>query len=121
MPTRGLKLFFVLNQLILYNQRMKELLKKPSAWIPMTMSAAAFLLIIGYVVMFGIVRHEDEGTPAHLFQILMGFQVFIIALFTAKWLPKKPKQAFGVLVLQGLAALIPLATLFFLESVLGAV
>ena len=45
-----------------------SLLKRPSAIIPLTMSAAALTVIIGYVAMFGTARQADEGTAAHLWQ-----------------------------------------------------
>ena len=48
-----------------------SLLKQPSAWIPVAMSFAALVMLLGYVAIFGIVQHEDEGAPAHIFQLIM--------------------------------------------------
>jgi hypothetical protein len=61
-------------------------------------------------VRFGIAREADEGTSAHLWQILMAGQLPVIAFFAIKWLPQNPKSALVVLALQagaGLAALAP--------------
>lgn len=76
-------------------------LKTPSAWIPMVMSVAALGLVVGHIMAFGIVRETDEGTPAHLFQLLMGLQVPVILYFAARWIPRQPKQAIQILLLQG--------------------
>jgi hypothetical protein len=41
------------------------LLKQPSRWIPLAMSFAALVLLLGYAGIFGIAHHEDEGAPAN--------------------------------------------------------
>jgi len=94
---------------------MREIIKKPSAWLPIAMSAGALAMTVGYLALFGNVHNEDEGTAAHLFQLLMAGQVPIIAYFALKWLPKKPKQALTILVLQFVAALVAFAPVFFFE------
>jgi hypothetical protein len=93
-----------------------SLLKQPSAWIPIAISLAALTLLLGYVAIFGIVHHEDEGAPAHIFQILMVVQLPVIAYFAIKWLPKQPKQSLVVLAIQAIAWIIPIATVFWLEG-----
>lgn len=82
------------------------------------MSFGALAILLGYIVIVGIPAEpqEDEGTPAHLFQLLMGLQVPIIAFFLAKWLPKFPKQTLLVLTLQILSALVLFGLLFFFEG-----
>ena len=82
-----------------------SLLKRPSAIIPLTMSAAALAVIIGYVAMFGTARQADEGTAAHLWQLLMAGQVPVIAFFAIKWLSIDPRRALPVLAVQVAAAL----------------
>jgi hypothetical protein len=82
---------------------------KTSAWLPVAMSLTALGLVLGYVAVFGVVQHEDEGAAAHLFQLLMGGQVPIVAYFIIRWLPQKPKQALLVLLLQIITALMALA------------
>lgn len=94
---------------------MKKLLKSPSAWLPIAMSAAALLWLTGFIVL-GIREPEgDEGTGAHVFQLLMGGQVLVILFFLIKWLPQKPKPTLQILPLQVIAALIPFAVLYFFE------
>ena len=93
-----------------------SLLKQPSAWIPVAMSFAALVMLLGYVAIFGIVQHEDEGAPAHIFQLIMVTQLPIIAYFGIKWLPKRPKQSLLVLVLQAIAWIIPIVTVIWFES-----
>jgi len=94
----------------------KSLLKQPSAWIPLVMSLAALALLLGYVAMFGIVQHEDEGTPAHLFQMIMLAQLPIVAFFAIRWLPKQPKQSLLVLGLQAVAWIVPILAVIWFES-----
>ena len=48
----------------------------------------------------GFVREADEGTAAHLFQILMPAQIPIIALFAATQLPRHRRWAGWILALQ---------------------
>ena len=80
------------------------LLKRPSAFLPVVMSGAALALLIGYILMFGTARQEDEGTAAHLWQLLMAGQVPIIGFFVIRWLPAEPRKALPVLALQISAA-----------------
>lgn len=89
-------------------------LKQPSALIPIAMSLAAFAIVIIHFARFGIVHEADEGTSAHLFQILMVLQVPLVAFFAIKWLPRTPKQAIQVLLLQIAAAFVAFAAVFFL-------
>lgn len=95
---------------------MKSLLKKTSAWLPIAMSIAAFTLTTVHVTLFGVNRApHDEGTPAHLFQILMAFQLPIIGFFVLKWLPEKPKEAIKILAIQIVAIIINFSLIYFLE------
>jgi len=51
----------------------------------------------------GIIKPDptgDEGTAAHLFQIWLVIEVFLIAFFAITWLPRNPKDASLVLFLQ---------------------
>jgi hypothetical protein len=80
------------------------LLKRPSAFMPLAMSAFALALVVGYAVLFGTEPQEDEGTAAHLFQLTMAAQVLVIAYFTVRWLPTAPRQGLVVLAIQIVAA-----------------
>jgi len=93
-----------------------SLFKQPSAWLPLVMSLAALAMILGYVAMFGVVHNQDEGTPAHIFQLIMLAQLPIAGYFAVKWLPKQPKQSLIVLALQAVAWVIPIATIMYLEG-----
>src|SRR5438552_18868339 len=50
-------------------------MKQPSAWLPIAMSGAALALVLGHIGIYGIVREADEGTAAHLWQLLMAGRV----------------------------------------------
>ena len=90
------------------------LIKKPSAFVPIGMSLAGLFLVIGHFAVYGIVHEADEGTPAHLFQILMVAQVPFVIYFAAKWLPRAPAKAIPVLFLHGIAMFMAFAAVFFL-------
>jgi len=94
---------------------MKAILKKPSAFLPLAMSFGALATVLMYVALFGPAPQSDEGTAAHLWQILMVGQIPIIAIFAFKWLPRTPREAVLVLVLQGGAALMALAPVYLLR------
>ena len=94
---------------------MKVILKNPSAFLPLAMSLGAFTTVLVYVAMFGPARQADEGTAAHIWQILMAGQIPVILFFAIKWLPRTPKEALLVLVLQGGAVLMALAPVYLLR------
>ena len=95
-----------------------SLLKQPSAWIPIAISLAALVFLLGYAVIHGITQNPnaDEGAPARIFQLLMVGQLPIIAYFAIKWLPKRPKQSLFILALQAVAWIIPIVTVLWLEN-----
>ena len=94
--------------------------KQPSAFLPLAMSLTALTMLayvlIGELIQNGqIVREADEGTVAHLWQILMAGQLPIIAFFAIKWLPRAPRPTLGVLALQAGAAIASMAPVYFLN------
>lgn len=89
-------------------------MKQPSALLPLAMSVVALATVLVHVARFGLVHEADEGTAAHIFQILMVAQVPIIAFFAIKWLPRMPGPALRVLALQAGAAFLAFAAVFFL-------
>ena len=95
--------------------KMLTMMKQPSAYLPVAMSFAALATVLGHVVRFGVAREADEGTAAHIFQLLMIAQVPLVAFFAITWLPQAPRQALPVLALQAAAALAALAPVFFLN------
>lgn len=94
---------------------MNSTLRRPSAFLPIAMSLVALTMVLGHVALFGVVHEADEGTVAHLWQILMAMQVPIMLFFAIKYLPQKPKQVLVVLALQIGAALTACAPVFFLK------
>lgn len=90
------------------------LLKCPSAYVPVAMSTAALILVLGHIAMFGTAREVDEGTTAHLWQLLIATQLPVVLLFAIKWLSRERRSALQVLVLQAGAGLAALAPVYFL-------
>jgi len=89
---------------------LSAMVRLPSAFVPLLMSLGALATVGVHVALYGIAREADEGTAAHLWQLLMGGQIPIVWLFAAKWIPRAPRQALAVLALQagaGLAAAAP--------------
>jgi hypothetical protein len=91
------------------------MMKKPSAFLPLAMSLAALALVLVHLIMFGAARQADEGTAAHLWQLLMATQIPIVAFFGIRWLPQSPRSALPVLALQAGAALAALAPVYLLN------
>ncbi len=94
---------------------MKQLIKSPSAFLPPVLSLAALLTVAVHVALFGTARQPDEGTAAHIWQVLMAAQLPIIAFFVVKWLPRQPLRAIAVIALQGAAALAALLPVYLLK------
>ncbi len=90
------------------------LTRQPSAFIPIAMSVAALATVLYHVAMFGVARETDEGAAAHIWQILMGGQVPVVAFYAVKWLPRAPGTALQVLAVQAGAALAALAPVYWL-------
>jgi hypothetical protein len=89
-------------------------LQRPGAFVPLAMSLIAMVMVLVHAAAFGIVHEADEGTPAHVFQLLMVAQLPMMALFTLRWLPTVPGPTLQVLVLQiGAAACAVLSVLLF--------
>lgn len=96
----------------------RPMLRRPTAFLPLVMSMAALALVIGYVTLNGVPpasASHDEGTPARVFQLLLAAQVPIMMVFGITWLPRAPRQALLVLVLQAAAILMALAPVVILE------
>jgi hypothetical protein len=90
-------------------------LRQPTAILPIAMSLAALAVIAGHIAVSGIARQADEGTAAHLWQLLMAGQLPVIALFAVMWLPRAPRQALLVLALQLAAGIAAAAPVFLLN------
>jgi hypothetical protein len=95
------------------NRLFGTVMKQPSAFLPLAMSVIALAMVLGYVAKYGGGPVHDEGAVGHLWQLLMAFQMPIIAFFAFKWLPRAPRQALCVLAQHAGAALASLAVVFF--------
>jgi len=76
------------------------LLRRPSAFLPILMSLAALSAVLTHIALVGTAREADEGTAAHVFQLLMALQVPVVAFFAVNWLPLDPRHALLVLALR---------------------
>ena len=76
------------------------LFKRPSAWLPIGMSLGALAVVFVHIAQAGIAPQADEGTAAHLWQLLMAGQVLAIGFFALRWLPAQPIRALQVLAIQ---------------------
>lgn len=86
-----------------------------SAWLPIAMSLAALALIVTRLLVAGVPRETDEGSAAHLWQLLMTGQVPFIVWFVFRWLPKSPRRAIPVLALQFVALVAAAAPVVWLR------
>jgi hypothetical protein len=96
-------------------ERSPAVLKHPSAFLPVLMSAVALAIVLAFLAMNGPAPQEDEGTAAHIWQLLMAAQAPIVLFFAVKWLPRSPRSAMPVLGLQVAAALAAMAPVFLLH------
>ena len=92
-----------------------SLLRRPSAFLPIAMSLAALATVVIHVALFGAAREADEGTAAHIWQLLMAAQAPIVLFFAITALPRTPRQAWPILALQIGAALAAMAPVFLLR------
>jgi MFS superfamily sulfate permease-like transporter len=90
-------------------------LRQWSAWLPIAISVFLIALGLRHAAIYGLGAEADEGTEAHLFQLLMPLQALVIAYFAVTWLPRAPRPALGVLALQLAAAAAVLVMVFRIE------
>jgi hypothetical protein len=90
-----------------------SILRKPSAFLPMAMSFAALAVLLTHIALYGMAKEADEGTAAHLFQLLIAAQLPVAAYFALRWLPEYPRQTVAVLAMQFCVAFVPLAVLYW--------
>jgi hypothetical protein len=90
-------------------------LKHWSGWLPLAIPVFIFLLGVRSVAINGFVQQADEGTEAHIFQLLMPVQLALMGYFTLTWVPRAPRQALPVLALQLFATVALFAALYWAE------
>jgi hypothetical protein len=101
-----------------YRGAIVTLVRKPSAFIPLILSAGALLLLLGWLSIYGVREMEaaqDEGAAAHLYQLMIGGQLFVIAWFMFRWARHDLKAGVTILALQALAILASFIPLYILE------
>ena len=91
-----------------------SMVRHPSAFLPLVMSVAALAMIVWFAAAHGVIHPADEGAQAHLWQLLMAGQLPVIVSFALRWLPRAPRPALIVLVLQLGAAFLAVAPLYLL-------
>jgi hypothetical protein len=89
---------------------------RASAIVPIAMSLAALgVLAAALLLGWGQSRDGDEGTAAHLWQLLMAGQLPVIAYFALRWLSVAPREGVIVLTAQIGAAFAAAAPVFLLH------
>lgn len=84
---------------------MFDLLRRPTGFLPIAVSVGFLVPLLVSAANGTLARQPDEGTAAHLFQLLMPLQLVLIVWFAASWLPKRRQSALQVLFLQSAAFL----------------
>jgi hypothetical protein len=98
----------------------RAMVSHPSAFLPLAMSLTALTVVLvsvgsDVIVNQHVVHDPDEGSVAHLWQLLMTVQMPIILFFAIKWLRRAPGQTLRVLALQAGAWLASCAPVYFLH------
>lgn len=90
------------------------LVRKPTAFLPIVMSLIALSVVVVMLSVFGVANQpKDEGTAAHIWQLLMAGQLPLLAFFAIKWLRRARRQALYILALQAGAIVASLTPVFF--------
>jgi hypothetical protein len=98
------------------------LVRRPSAALPMLMSLAALLLLLGFLLLAsrGVITFQtadgDEGLVARLWQLLMVGQLPIIGFFALRWFRRRPLQTLAILAVQAMLAFASIVPIFILEN-----
>ena len=92
----------------------RPLLAHASAFLPVTMSLAALAIVVAFLLRYGAAPQPDEGTAAHIWQILMAAQIPIVLFFAIRWIPESPRRAVPILALQVAAGIAAAAPVFLL-------
>ena len=92
---------------------MRQLIKRPIAWVPIAMSLAILVMVLTTLGVAGVARQADEGAAAHIFQLWLVLQAVAVAAFAVEWLPRRPRAALLVLIVQLLCALAACAPVFY--------
>jgi hypothetical protein len=86
-----------------------------AAWLPIAMSFAALALVAFHIATAGTAPQADEGTAAHLWQLLMVGQTPLLIFYAIKRLPRTPRSALLVMGVQIGAAMAAFAPVYLLH------
>jgi hypothetical protein len=92
-----------------------ELLRHPSAFLPILMSLLALAIVLFHIAVYSTAREADEGTAAHLWQLLMALQLPLIGFFAIHFLPQHRSAAIATLGLQFGAGVAAAAPVFYFQ------
>jgi uncharacterized membrane protein len=90
-----------------------QLIKRPIAWVPIAMSLAILVMVVTTLRVAGVARQADEGTAAHILQLWLVLEAVAVAAFAVEWLPRRPRAALFVLIIQLLCAMAACAPVFY--------
>ncbi len=84
--------------------------------MPVALSIVMFGILMFFLFAFSNQPPEhDEGVGAHLFQIWLAVEVLTVGFFALTEVPKAPRTALPILLVQILAVLIVCAPVFILN------
>lgn len=89
------------------------LIERPSTWLPPVMSMIALVVVVGHLIAYGAVREPDEGTAAHIWQLLMAGQLPFVAWHAVRWIPRAPALSLGMFAVQIVAILAAIAPVWW--------
>lgn len=89
------------------------LVRKPSAILPIAMSAGALATVLFAVALTGAKREPDEGAAAHIFQLLIAGQLPFVAWFVLHWLKRDFRAGLAIFALQALAVAVALFPVWY--------
>lgn len=92
-----------------------QMVKKPSALLPMAMSLLALAVVLITLATFGVSHDRDEGAAAHIWQLLMAGQLPLLLFFPIKWLPRAPTETLKIIAIQMAAVLAAMAPVYLLH------
>jgi hypothetical protein len=86
-----------------------------AAWLSIAMSLTALALVLFHIATIGTAPQGDEGTSAHIWQLLMVGQAPFLIFYAAKWLPRTRKSALLVMGVQIGTAIAAFAPVYLLR------
>ena len=91
-------------------------IKQQSVFLPLMMSFIALLMVLVHFAVYGLVVESDEGTAAHIFQLLMVVQIPFISFLAFGWLALAPRKTLLIIALQVSTALTAIVAVFVLTT-----